>query len=61
MLFTVHYTNFGYDAFPIFRSFLEAFAYGKSKGFDFTIHDENYTTVGIWTVFGGLRDLREEG
>jgi hypothetical protein len=44
-MFYVYLTNFGFELEPRFTTFDEAFAYGKSKGFEFVVYNED-TPVG---------------
>lgn len=37
-MYTVYLTNFQYELDKVFYSFEEAFAYGKSKGFEFVVY-----------------------
>jgi outer membrane receptor for monomeric catechols len=55
-MFKIHFTNHFYFAQDTFGTLEAAKAYGKSKGFDFSVHGPA-GIVGAWSVFGGYRDM----
>ena len=57
-MFTIHFTNHGYFSHRSFATAEEALTWGKSKGFDFTVHNGR-TIVAGWTRFGGVTRYEE--
>ena len=52
-MYSIYYTNFAYGTGPEFETVEAALAYGKSKGFEFSVHSDHGQIVASWTVFGG--------
>jgi hypothetical protein len=53
-MFRCYLTNFGFYLQDDKDDLEEAIAYGKSKGFDFTVYRDD-EPVCSWSYFGGLR------
>ena len=52
--YRVYFTNHDYYSQEEFSSLDEAIEYGKSKGFDFTVHYGSHMLAG-WSYIGGLK------
>jgi hypothetical protein len=60
-LFRVYYINHGYYSAEEFTTIDAALAYGKSRGFEFTVSSNKDGPVAGWSVFGGTwRDRSTE-
>ena len=58
-MYRIFMTNFDYWREEEFESLGTALAFGKSKGFDFSVHDDR-GLVAYWSFFGGVRHYREK-
>jgi hypothetical protein len=59
--FKVHYTNHSYWAEPKFETADEALTYGKTKGFEFSVHECEPGRIDIvygWSPISGQRYYR---
>lgn len=54
-MYKVYFINFGYFSDRRFDTLEAAKEWGKSKGFEFTVYDENDVVQGTWGVFSGWR------
>lgn len=53
-MYTVYYTNFGYNSATRFDHLDRAFAYGKARGFEFSVWCGS-KLMGSWSPIGGTR------
>jgi hypothetical protein len=55
-MFRIYFTNFGYWADRYFNSCGEACAFGRTKGFEFSVHfGRQKYLIAAWSPIGGTR------
>ena len=60
-MYSVYYTNHGFSSPHSFETAEEAVNYGKDRGFEFTVRDDEGNVIAGWTVFGGLKWYSSDG
>ena len=60
MTYQIYYTNFGYGSMNVFTSVEEAVAFGKNRGFEFTVSpaDDRADILYSWSPIFGARILQ---